>query len=277
MLSLPSNIMWTECPFSWTIESPHADIEALDPFEDNYLDGDLGPLPINDDNSTASAISHLPTLGGDHGLGGLDWDFTDVPELYDGLSTELIGASPVVFHPHQVDDIWRSVNRFFDAAWFIFPLISYETIQSRLTSQNTWSADPQFRTLLLAIRLANATIEYRMTSANSTILIDLIREVERSRLDFDFAEPPTLDDVLASTVLFVAFNVLEKHGRAFLYLDEAFSLSEGVEAIGEHERLRQQVIQQILYNTEAASAAIYAPATRLRKAKKPTKLLDLLP
>ncbi|KIW32087.1 uncharacterized protein PV07_03659 [Cladophialophora immunda] len=170
------------------------------------------------------------------------------------------------------DEIWSAIDEFFDTMYVVFPVLSYASLATRLIIEPAWRAIPEFRTLLLAIQAVNAASQFRMAPGNKEHLSELIIQVERSRLDYDFADPATLDAVVISLFLFTAYNVLERHNRAFLYLDEALSLLEVVEPSDEEERRRKIQIEQVLFNTEAATLAIYANKGRRRRARRPRKI-----
>ncbi|KIW18442.1 hypothetical protein PV08_02730 [Exophiala spinifera] len=261
--------MWTYGNFDTVMATPEL-------CEDFNYEGSSNPPAVDQSAFASSSTSQMP-LGDDYNIGGIAWDPASKPDVYDGLLPEMMSPSPITLDSNEDEEVLRDIQQFFDKAWFIFPLLSYESIRSQLNTRPASKANPQFRCLLLTIRLANATVEHRMTSAHSATLLGLIRRIEICRHDYDFAEPPTLDDVVTSTVLFVAYNIMEKHVRAFLFLDEAISLLEEVNPVGEAEFLRKQLIQQVLYNTEAASVAIYAHGRRGRRMKKPVKLIDKLP
>lgn len=134
-------------------------------------------------------------------------------------------------------DIWNGVHEFFNTVYINFPIVSYADVAARLIGTPDWFAVPDLRTLLLSLRLVNATAVYRIDAQNENHLRNLIHQVETSRLSHDFADSATLDAVVCFLFLFTAYNVLEKHGRAFLYLGEAFSLLEAVSPSNEKEEL----------------------------------------
>lgn len=192
------------------------------------------------------------------------------PEL---TQTTTIGCMTDVLQPSggmRVEvDIWSTIHEFFNTMYIIFPIVSYTEISLRLIETPDWSAVPDLRTLLLSLRLLNAAGQYRMDSQNETCFRDLIRQVESSRLDYDFADPATLDAVVCSLFLFAAYNVIEKHGRAFLYLEEAASILEAVVPADDEETRRKVRLQQVLFNTEAATMKIYGDRSRQRKVPLP--------
>ncbi len=176
----------------------------------------------------------------------------------------------------QISDqeIWPTIQQFFDTMHVIFPVLSYADLLSRIILPPDWTKASELRTLLLAMKMINAAGEYRMAVSSDEILRDLTRHVEQSRLSYDFAESPTLDEVIISLFLFTSYNVLEKHNRAFLYLDEALSLMESVQTVGVEEGRRKTQVEQVLYNTEKATLAIYAGQSKRRRARKPPLLLE---
>ncbi|OAP60658.1 hypothetical protein AYL99_05660 [Fonsecaea erecta] len=175
------------------------------------------------------------------------------------------------------DEIWNALDEFFDTMYVVFPILSYASLASRLIIEPAWRDIPEFRTLLLSIQTVNAASQFRMAPGNTARLSELISQVERSRLDYNFADPASLDSVIVSLFLFTAYNVLEKHNRAFLYLDEALSLLEMVEPVDEEEQQRKIQIEQVLFNTEAATLAIYANKGRRRRARRPRVIADIPP
>lgn len=175
---------------------------------------------------------------------------------------------------NNVNCIWDDINEFFDTMYIIFPIISYDDLTSRLILEPNWVSAPELNSLLLSVKLLNASGRYRMESQNQADVLNLIHELETSRLYYEFAEPATLDAVVCSLALFTAYNVLEKHNRAFLYLDEAFSLFDMVPALDQEGLARRMRIEQVLYNTEAATLAIYASKNRKRRARRPSTILE---
>ena len=115
-------------------------------------------------------------------------------------------------------DVWATVHEFFDTMYLVFPVISYVELVSSLIMEPNWVTSPHLRTLLYAMRLGIVAANYRLNSQNETEVQGLVFEVEASRCSYDFADPPTLDAVVCSLILFAACNVLRTQNRAFLYL-----------------------------------------------------------
>lgn len=164
------------------------------------------------------------------------------------------------------DDVWRVLERFFDRAYIIFPVISYQDLIERLL-EPSWRDDSALKTLLHSMRLIEMAGDYRMSSSNSGQLLELVSQVETSRLTYDFADPATLDAVVVSLFLFTAYNVLGKYTRSMLYLDEAFSLLDAAD-VQPSEAVRKQQIRMVLFNTEAATLPIYVHRPRKRRSHR---------
>jgi hypothetical protein len=172
---------------------------------------------------------------------------------------------------YQGADIWESIDEFFDTTYLIFPIVSYVDLASRLVMEPSWETVPDLRTLLYSIRLVNSAARYRMDHQDGDELLGRIAEVESSRQAYDFADPATFDAVFCSLALFTANSVLAKHGRAFLYLNEAQILFDDVKPSGYDEQQRKLRIEQVLYNTESATLAIYgSKENKLPARKRPT-------
>lgn len=170
------------------------------------------------------------------------------------------------------EHVWSILNNFFETMYLIFPIVSYDALVSKVALDLNWRLDPDFRTLLYSLNLFNVSADHRMQRRDPSELTVLARQVERSRLCYDFADPATLNSVVVSLSLFTAYNVLEKHNRAFLYLHEAITLFEAVPGpLSEDEESRKHRLGQVLFNTESATLAIYAtdPGRRLQEARKP--------
>jgi hypothetical protein len=197
-----------------------------------------------------------------------------LPDATQGTNFSLSPPSNPVASLVMEGDIWDDVHEFFDTLYMVFPIVSYEDLTMRLMTEPDWTAVPDLQVLLLAIRLLNAAGRHRMCGKDKTVLSNLIYQVEAARLHHDFAEDVNLDAVVCSLCLFTACNVLEKHNRAFLYLDEAMSLFEMVPSCVGSEELRRLRIEQVLFNTEAATHAIYAPRTRKLRARTPLIGID---
>jgi hypothetical protein len=208
----------------------------------------------------------------------------------DGTELALNQKSPVygqicydesgVFEEFSMDDefdVWSTIHEFFDSLYLIFPIISYIEIASRLVTESNWNTVPDLRTLLYSIRLMNSAGAYRLEHRNGGELKRHIAEVESSRQTHDFADPATLDAVFCSMALFTANNVLGKHGRAFLYLKEARTLLDDIEPSGYDEQQRKLRIEQVLYNTESATLAIYGNKEKERRGRKRPNLQATVP
>ncbi|KAK5050952.1 hypothetical protein LTR84_003511 [Exophiala bonariae] len=206
----------------------------------------------------------------------LSAEFLPTTEVVPGK--EIFWSDPGVRTPANTQgmNIWSILHEFFDTGYIIFPVVSYADVAIRLLDTPDWPAVPDLRTLLLAIRLMIACGKYRMDSRDETLLYQLIREVEISRLEYDFADPASLDAVACSLFLFTAYNILEKHGRAFLYLDEAATLLEKTTPSTEAEKRRKLQVQQVMFNTEVATIEIYGTSTTQRRTREPSLTEDIV-
>jgi hypothetical protein len=193
-----------------------------------------------------------------------------IPHLHSLPEETLSVRTTSLFNPilGSEDEFWIDIQQFFETMFIVFPILSRENLISRLALQQGGIHDSDFHTVLLSIRLLNAASKLRMEPQRAPPILGLVRQVEQSRLCYEFSEQPTLDAVVVSLFLFTAYNVLGKHNRAFLYLDEAFSLMDMVEARAEDEIRRKSIIKRVLFNTEAASFAIYAVNGRGRRAPR---------
>lgn len=218
----------------------------------------------NDEFATSqSDPSNADTTFGDSQL-GLD-------RGYQFCDTDILGHNVILGTPsvQRDDDIWTTIDEFFDTAYLIFPVISYVDLTSRMIMEPDWETVPDLRTLLYSMRLLIAAARYRMNPQSTAKMDGILQQVESSRLTYDFADPATLDAVVCSMCLFTAYSVMGKHGRAFLYLNEAMTLLEAVAPSNKDEEQRKLRIQQVLFNTESATLAIYSSKDTPRKVRKP--------
>lgn len=221
-------------------------------------------------NQTMSSVRHGPALNATIGVDS--GKTTDISTISHGsvAAHDVLPNSGVL----EASEVWNDLNEFFESAYITFPVLSQSQLILRLIEEPFWSQVPEFRTLLLSIRLVVAAGRYRMSPQSEPRLFDLIRLVERSRLFYDFAESPTLDEVVVSLFLFTAYNVAEKHNHAFLYLDEAAFLLDAVEPKNEGEKRRKLQLEKVLFNTETATLAIYAQNNKARRSRRPLINLD---
>ncbi|KIW28336.1 uncharacterized protein PV07_08009 [Cladophialophora immunda] len=176
----------------------------------------------------------------------------------------------------------RAVSDFIQLLYVVFPVIDRDSVYRQLAAGDG-EADPQFRALLLAIRMMNQARQWRMTAAKDaeTPLVELIRQVEVERTRTDFAESPSLDTVVTSLFLFCGYSVLDRHNRSFLYLEEAINILEMI-SISETNLVpirnpRYARIQMVLFNTESATYSIYGRSRRRsRRAFDPLQIYSLL-
>ncbi|TPX13449.1 uncharacterized protein E0L32_006179 [Thyridium curvatum] len=211
-----------------------------------------------------------------HGSGSYDGEF-ESPSIVDPAAAprddNLTSEHGRQFQSKLVADAWDTINAYYDDGYLVFPIVPYSELASRLVTEQDWLSQPSLRTLVLSLRLLLASGRYRMDSRDSTVLRDLILQVETSRLGYDYADPAALDEVACSLFLFTAYNVLNVHTRAFLYLDEAISLFNEAALLYEEDNPRVLRIEKVIFNTEAASQ-LYASKTRTRRARRPSMNID---
>ncbi|KAL7929990.1 hypothetical protein V8C35DRAFT_313806 [Trichoderma chlorosporum] len=154
------------------------------------------------------------------------------------------------------------------------PIIDLESVFRRI-AHGDHLLDPTFRTLLLSIFLVNEAAQLRHSPDRGPARLDiLIGATEKSRAnssDCHFADFPSLDTVIVSLFLFIAYSVRDKHNRAFIYLTEAIGLMDLVKyPCGRTEIIQYHRIECLLFVTEAASNSIYGVRGKRRIAKNPS-------
>lgn len=174
-------------------------------------------------------------------------------------------------------DVWATVHEFFDTMYLVLPIISYVEVVSSLIMEPNWATSPHLRTLIYALRLGIAAANYRLNSYNELEVQSLVFEVEASRCTYGFADPPTLDAVVCSLILFAACNVLRTQNRAFLYLSEASFLLQAFVPTSEIEEQRRLRLEKVLFNTESATFPIYATRGFKRRARRPSPKWESYP
>jgi hypothetical protein len=157
-----------------------------------------------------------------------------------------------------------------------YPIIHMETLLGKV-ERGEYSSDGSLRSLLLTIFLLNETAQFRRTPDRGTARIELLsRAIEQLRAnpnDYHFADFPSLDALITSLFLFIAYSVRDYHNRAFTYLTEAIGLMDLVEYPCDGVEMdRYHRIECTLYVTEAASNYIYGAGRRRRIARPPLNL-----
>ena len=212
------------------------------------------------------------------------WPFkTAICETEPGWTTDLSANGNIAAATNDIllnkavlepSEVWNDLQKFFETVYFTFPVLSRSQLTSRFIEEPCWSEVPELRTLILSIRLILAASRYRRSHHSKGCLLDLIRQVESSRLCYDFADSPTLDEVVVSLFLFATYNVVEKHNHAFLRLDEASFLLDAIKPKDGVERQRKLQLEKVLFNTETATLAIYDHNNKPRRARRPLINLD---
>ncbi|KAL6801448.1 hypothetical protein GGI42DRAFT_360874 [Trichoderma sp. SZMC 28013] len=154
------------------------------------------------------------------------------------------------------------------------PIIHLETVLNRI-ERGDHVSDPAFRTMLLSIFLVNEASQFRHYPDRSPARLDLLsRATEKSRANspyYHFADSPSLDTVISSLFLFIAYSVRDKHNRAFIYLAEAIGLMDLVKYPCDRiEIVQYHRIECLLFVTEAASNSIYGTRGKRRLARNPS-------
>lgn len=169
-------------------------------------------------------------------------------------------------------ELHRGVDEFINATYLILPVIDRDELLE-ITSRNTCVSEIELRTLLHAISMLNSISGAQMTPSeeNKSLARRLITTVERMRLDYDFAENPTLNTVVIPLLLFTGYATAFKNNRAYLYLQEAISLFELVQTdqLSQYELRRHSRLQKVLYITEAATLALHGPFGQAPRASPP--------
>ena len=170
--------------------------------------------------------------------------------------------------PLSKERLMMEISLFFHQGYVAYPFIHYETFMESINDDRHLS-DQGFGSLVLSIVMLNEAIKVRLSSQHDQHAIRyLARTIEDLRTgpgDYHFAEDPSVDTVIVSLFLFIAYNVSDKHNRAFFYLTEAIGLfdllGEPSDAIS---AIRQQRLCYILYVAESATISIYgSPRKRM--------------
>lgn len=271
---------------------PH-DLMPNDSFsEQSPVQFDLSSFGEDD---SASSIGHLDGHGGaDSTASNLDtiqqpWERLALGTSADILNPVLEEQNVVHFSHDQLSvaaiestdgvafswqDIVAELALFCLKCYQRHPIINLETVLNRI-ERGDHVSDPTFRTMLLSIFLVNEASQFRHYPDRSPARLDLLsRATEKSRANspyYHFAESPTLDTVISSIFLFIAYSVRDKHNRAFLYLTEAIGLMDLVKYPCDRiEIVQYHRIECLLFVTEAASNSIYGSRGKRRISRNPS-------
>jgi hypothetical protein len=189
------------------------------------------------------------------------------------LDIELWSFINDVDFPLSKDLILKEISQFFHAGYAPFPVVHCETIVSKI-NLGAYLSDHDFGTLILSVSVLNEAARLRRApDRESTTLermTDMTERFRTSETTSHFTDSPSMDTVVVSLFLFVAYSVLNKHNRAFCYLNEAIGLLDLVEEPDELvDQVRLQRLECVLFVTESASSAIYGPKRMRRIVRRP--------
>lgn len=136
------------------------------------------------------------------------------------------------------------------------PIIHFDKFMNQLNQeQGNW--DVEFCALAYAIEMLHESYQYKLTPAAGTEkVVSCISRIEELRCKYDYAENPTADTVVVSFALFVAYSVIGKHHRPFLYLSEASKLVNFVHTNDHIEKMRIHRLKAQVFITASASALL---------------------
>lgn len=149
---------------------------------------------------------------------------------------------------------------FFQDSFQSYPIIHLDSMLWKIR-QGVFLCDTEFRTLVLSLALMNETRKFRGSPELGSTRLDLLsRTIEglRTGLDYHFSEPNSLDTVIVSLFLFVAYVARGRHTRAFVYLTEAIGLLDLVDLPPDAvEAARYRRLEHVLYIAESATASVF--------------------
>ncbi|KIX03196.1 uncharacterized protein Z518_06748 [Rhinocladiella mackenziei CBS 650.93] len=175
--------------------------------------------------------------------------------------------------------LFAEVARFFTESFERYPVIHLDTVLRKLDDE-VHLKDVEFRTLVLSIIMMNRARQFRAEHLNSGLereqlksLASTIEMIRRTNeMNYDFSEKPSLDTVVVSSFLFMAYIALRQHNRAFTYLTEAIGLLDMIETLPDSvEVARMLRLEHILFVTESATIFIFGWRRR-RLARYPSTL-----
>lgn len=190
--------------------------------------------------------------------------------------SETFSAAAVEDFSLSRQDILAELTTFFTEAYQRYPIIHAEILIHKVESE-LYCTDRDFRTILIAVFLLNEVIQFRRSPDRGLARLDqLCKTLQRARAGpdgYDFAEFPTLDAVIVSLFLFVAYSVCERHNRAFTHLAEAIGLMELVEyPCDPVEIVIYHRLECLLFISEASSILVYGGIRKRRIARKPSNI-----
>jgi hypothetical protein len=248
------------------IDSPHDHADEMSELNINGTSIDTTAFDFNvspSDLEESRSVSHL--ANDDHDLVRLGYNQFSLTHYEE-------------FHLSR-ENIISELGFFFTHSYPRYPVFHLESLLDTIDKQ-LYLSDLGFRTLILSIFLLNEATRFRHSPSYGTnCLTRLCQTIETLRPSSDddhFAEFPSLDAVLVSLFLFIAYSVRDRHNRAFSYLTEAIGLMDLVECpLDPMEAIRFQRLECLLFVTEAASVSIYRLGRKRRIARRPSNLMSV--
>ncbi|KAH8802766.1 hypothetical protein F5884DRAFT_756078 [Xylogone sp. PMI_703] len=178
--------------------------------------------------------------------------------------------------PLPKEKLVDAVTLFLDRSYVAYPVVQPHDIMSRL-ERDEYLSNWEFHCLLLSIAVLNEAYKVRQSPQHDQSTMNfLLNSVEILRADSThphFSESPSLDAVIVSLFLFIAYNVSSRHNRAFCYLTEAIGLFDLIPELSDPvEAIRQQRLECVLYITESATVSIYGSGRKRLISRQPSAL-----
>jgi hypothetical protein len=178
-----------------------------------------------------------------------------------GQELQQLWLGPENSFPLSKPKLVSEVSLFFRQGYVVYPVLHYATMMSEI-NQGKHLCHPEFRSVVLSIAMFNEACKVRLSPQHDqSSMKSLARMVENIRSNSDhyhFADNPSLDAVVVSLFLFIAYNVMDKHSRAFCYLTETIGLFDLLGEFSDSVNIvRQKRLRYVLYITESATVSIY--------------------
>ena len=220
----------------------------------------------------------IPAFSGDSNTVISPWTYADISgnASCNALTSRPQSGDVQLSKDDILAEIWRSFAQIYER----YPLWHFETLIARVENED-FLTDGDLRSLLLCFYLMNDITAFRRNPAHGIVGIErMVEIVESSRprsQQMHFAESPSLDAVIVSLVLFIAYSVWDRHQVAFYYLNEAVGLWRLIDedSLDSVHRALYHRLDCILFVTESASMPIYGDAQRPRSTRLPEGLDSL--
>lgn len=191
----------------------------------------------------------------------LEADTLLIPGFTYGQESQQFWLQPENSFPLSKAKLVSEVSLFFRQGYVVYPILHYATVMREI-DQEKHLYNPEFRSVVLSIVMLNEACKVRLSPQHDQGAIkSLARTVENLRtnsVDYHFADNPSLDALVVSLFLFIAYNVMDKHSRAFCYLTEAIGLFDLLGEFSDPVNIvRQKRLRYVLYITESATVSIY--------------------